>query len=349
MDFLVLGEGEETINEIIGVINEKEKWDKIDGICFLGRDANLIRTNPRKPLDDLDVVSPPARHLYNNNLYHPVPNLYRQLPATNMITSRGCPYGKCAFCYEAGRMGQKYRRHSPERIVSEIRELQKEYGIKEIVFWDDNFVVNKGWIKRFCALLIEEKVNITWSCYSRVDMVDREMLTCLARAGCWTIFYGLESGVQELLDIVNKGITLRQSQEAIRMTHEAGIQTRGSFMLALPGENPKLAKKTVDFAINLDLDSAQFLATYPEYGTKLYDKAVTVGKFMEYKGGHGVTYVPDGYRNAEEVKKVMRRAYLRFYLRPGFFLKYFKRIKSWDDFLRYLECFKMIIGITSKN
>jgi len=345
IDFLVLGEGEETINEIINSINDKEKWHNIDGICFLGKDANFIRTNPRKAVDDLDKISPPARHLYDNNLYRPIPNLYRQLPATNMITSRGCPYGRCAFCYEAGRMGQRYRRHSPERIVYEIKELQNQNGIKEIAFWDDNFVVNREWVRRFCTLLIEEKLNITWSCYSRVDMVDEEMLTFLAKAGCWSIFYGLESGVQELLDIVDKGITLQQSQKAIRMTHEVGIESRGSFMLALPGENPELAKKTIDFAIGLDLDSVQFLATYPEYGTKLYDKAVTAGKFMEYKGRHGVTYVPEGYRNAEEVKRVIRMAYLKFYLRPIFFLKYLKRIKNWRDFLRYFEGSKMVIGI----
>ena len=242
-------------------------------------------------------------------------------------------------------MGQRYRRHSPERIIHEIKELQKQYGIKEIAFWDDNFVVSREWVRRFCGLLIEEKLNITWSCYSRVDMVDEETLAFLARAGCWSIFYGLESGVQELLDTVDKGITLQQSQKAIRMTHKMGIESRGSFMLALPGESSELAKKTIDFAIALDLDSAQFMATYPEYGTKLYDKALTAGKFMEYKGRHGVTYVPEGYRNAEEVKRVIRMAYLKFYLRPAFFLKYLKRIKSWRDFLRYFEGSKMVIGI----
>ena len=346
IDFLVLGEGEVTVLEILRVIDNKNKWSTVDGICFLDKDKNLVRTKNRNGIDDLDTILPPARHLYNNSLYHPIPNLYRQLPATNMVTSRGCPYGRCAFCYQAGKIGQRYRRHSPGRIINEIKDLIKLYGIREIAFWDDNFVVNHSWVKKFCNMLIEEKLSITWSCYSRVDMVNREILDILAKAGCWSIFYGLESGVQRLLDLVDKGITLAQSETAIRLTHEAGIETRGSFMLALPGENPSFAKKTIDFAIKLNLDSAQFLATYPEYGTKLYEKAMPAGKFMKYHGRHGVTYVPEGYKNAFEVRKMIKYAYLRFYLRPTFFLKYIKKIRNLNDFLKFFEGFKMILGIT---
>jgi len=349
MDFLVLGEGEETMLEILKVMDDKNRWHNIDGICFLDRDKNIIRTKDRRVIDDLDTIAPPARHLYDHSLYHPIPNLYRQLPATNMITSRGCPYGKCAFCYQAGKVGARYRRHSPERIVAEIKDLKSARGIREIAFWDDNFVINHNWIKKFCGMLVYEKLDISWSCYSRVDLVNKEILDVLAKAGCWSIFYGLESGVQELLDMVDKGITIEQGEAAIRLTHEAGIETRGSFMLALPGENPRLAKKTIDFAIKLNLDSAQFLATYPEYGTKLYEKAMVAGQFMKYKGRHGVTYVPEGYRDASEVKKMIRTAYLRFYLRPAFFMKYLKRIKSWKDFLKFFEGFKMVLGIAGNK
>ncbi len=349
IDFLVLGEGEATVLDLLKVIDDKDRWHSIDGICFLGHDGNVVRTRNRSAIDDLDTIAPPARHLYDDSLYHPIPNLYRQLPATNMITSRGCPYGRCAFCYQAGKAGQRYRRHSPERIIGEIRDLAKRRGIREIAFWDDNFVINHNWVKKFCAMLTKEKLDITWSCYSRVDMVNKEILDILAKAGCWSIFYGLESGVQELLDTVEKGITLEQSESAIRLTHAAGIETRGSFMLALPGENPALAKKTIDFAIKLNLDSAQFLATYPEYGTKLYEKAMLAGQFMKYKGRHGVTYVPEGYKDASEVKKMIRLAYLRFYLRPSFFLKYMRRIKSWKDFLKFFGGFKMVMGIAGNK
>jgi len=349
IDFLVIGEGERTAVEMAALIGQKAEWKNVDGICFLDDADNFIRTGRRGPVGDLDEIAPPARHLYDSRLYRPIPNLYRQLPATNMITSRGCPYARCAFCYESGRMKQPYRRHSPERVIAEIKELVRTRGIREIAFWDDNFIARNDWAKRFCELLIAEKLGITWSAYSRVDMVDKETLSLLARAGCWSIFYGLESGSQELLDVIDKGITLEQGRSAVRWTHEAGIQTRGSFMLALPGENPGLAKKTVDFAIELDLDSAQFLTTYPEYGTKLYDKAASKGQFMEYRGRHGVTYVPEGYRDADEVEKAMRRAYTRFYLRPSFCLKYLRRIKTREDFFKFFEGFKMILGITGSK
>ena len=112
-------------------------------------------------------------------------------------------------------------------------------------------------------------MKLVWSCYGRVDTTTKDMLREVANAGCWSIFYGLESGNQDLLDGINKGITLEQIRETIKWTHKFGIETRGSFMLALPGETPEKAEKTINFAIELDLDYAQFTPAYPEYGTKL--------------------------------------------------------------------------------
>ena len=332
IDFLVTGEGEATMTEMMNLLDHKERWGDVDGICFKNSQGKLIKTREREPSGNLDDISPPARHLYDYSLYHPIPNLYRQLPAINMITSRGCPYGKCTFCYVGGKI-KHYRRHSPERIISEIKDLIAEYGMKEITFWDDSFVVNKEWVRKFCNLLKEEKLDLSWSCYSRANLVDKEILEIMAGAGCWSIFYGLESGVQKLLDAIEKGITLEQSRRAIKWSHEAGIETRGSFMLALPGENPDLANETINFAIELDLDSVQFTATYPEFGTKLYDDAMTAGKFMEYKSRHSVTYVPEGYKDADEVRRFIRRAYLKFYIRPSLFMKYIRKIKKWEDFM----------------
>ena len=190
-------------------------------------------------------------------------------------------------------------------------------------------------------------MNLVWSCYGRVDTASKEILKEVASAGCWSVFYGLESGNQDLLDFITKGITLEQTKETIKWTHKLGMESRGSFMLALPGETPKKAMKTINFAIEIDLDYAQFFPTYPEYGTKLYELARKKGKII--KGYHGRTkaaYIPEGYKGAKEVEYYIKLAYKKFYFRPYYVWKRLKGIRSFEDIKRYYEGFKFMIGLT---
>ncbi len=239
-----------------------------------------------------------------------------------------------------------YRRQTPEKVVSEISRLVRDFGIKEIAFWDDNFMINEKWVAEFCDRLEKEGINIPWQCYGKVNTVTKDMIEKVAKSGCWNIFYGFESGNQDLLDGIKKGITLEQSRRAARWTHDAGIDTRGSFMLALPDETPEKAMKTIKFAISLDLTFAQFLPTHPEYGTQLYEDALKKGKIVpEYKGRTEATYVPSGYNGPEEVVKMVRKAYRMFYFRPGFFIKHLKRIKDLDTLTQYIDALRFIKGI----
>ena len=178
--------------------------------------------------------------------------------------------------------------------------------------------------------------------------MSEEMLRLVSENGCWSIFYGIESGNQDLLDKLNKGIKLEQIEKTISLTHKYGIETRGSFMLAIPGETKEKAIKTIKFAIELDLDYAQFLPTYPEYGTKLYEVALKEGKLNEnYYGRKKAAYIPDGYKNAEEIEKMINLAYKKFYFRPKYILKTLKKIKSIDDIKKYAEGLWFMIGMSS--
>jgi anaerobic magnesium-protoporphyrin IX monomethyl ester cyclase len=278
--------------------------------------------------------------------YLPLPNQYKRKPVIHMIVIRGCPYS-CAFCSNNAIFGRKIRSRSPESVVEEIEFVKKKYGAKEISFWDDMLTVNKNWIYRFCELLTENKTNVTWTCLARVDSVNKEMLAKMAKAGCWNIFYGFEAGSQMLLDNINKGITLDQIRNAVKWTKEARIEIRGSFMLALPGETPELAEKTIAFAKELNPDYAQFSITTPYPGTRLYDDAEKWGKltknFSVYHGWDAV-FIPYGYKNKKQILELEKKAVRSFYFRPAFIFNTIKNIRSWEDLKRYYKGLRFLLG-----
>jgi len=200
VDVVVIGEGEITFLEIL---NGKER-ENINGIAFIERDSNLDRVikNPdRDRIQDLDNLPIPAYHLLPIDKYKPAKGSYKRLPAMSMITSRGCP-GKCTFCSKT--LGNKLFFQSAERIFNEIQFLIKNYGIKQIQFYDDTFTVWKENVRKLCHLIIENKVDITWTCFARVDYVDSDLLFLMHRAGCHQIMFGVENVDEGVLKNINK-------------------------------------------------------------------------------------------------------------------------------------------------
>lgn len=344
VDFVVVGEGEYSFLELI-----ESSFDKnVKGVYFRDN-GNIVFSGLRETIEDLDKIPIPRRDFFKMEKYIPLPNQYNILPITNMITGRGCGYGKCTFCFEAGRLGHKYRRISPKRAIEEIKYLINNYKIREISFWDDEFVIGNKWVNEFCDLLKSEKIDIKWSCYARVNYVNSDILKKMASVGCWNIFYGLESGNQELLDRVNKNITLEQSRNAVKWAQEAGIQVRGSFMLALPGETPVMARKTIDFAIDLDLDYVQFLFTAPYHGTKLFDQCKEEGTILtenpdEYSLFKAV-FLPKGYSSVDELIEIQKEAYRKFYFRSKYVIKHIKRLRNIEDVKKYWFGLRFLLGM----
>jgi radical SAM superfamily enzyme YgiQ (UPF0313 family) len=353
-DIVVYGEGEITIIELmtllIGNNLSKDKLSKIDGIIFRNGER-IIKTKLRKPIENLDEIPFPARHLLPMNRYIPLPNQYKRTPVVNMVMIRGCPY-QCSFCSNNKVFGRKIRYPSPERAVEEIKHVIKKYGAKEISFWDDMITVNKNWLNNFCDLIIKNKLDIVWSCYARIDSVDQDVLRKMKQAGCWNIFYGIEAGDKKLLDNIDKGITIEQSINAVKWTKEAGIEVRGSFMLCLPGETPELGRKTIAFAIALDPDYAQFSLTTPYPGTKLYEEAKKYGKLDENFDKYDIwepVFLPFGYKSEKEAKKIQKEAFRRFYIRPKYVLGRIRKIKSFEDIKRYINGLLFVIGFLEKR
>jgi radical SAM superfamily enzyme YgiQ (UPF0313 family) len=360
LDLLVYGEGEETFLEIINKYKERG-WNKeeflkdadclkaIDGIAFRDKDSNIKINKSRRQIEDLDSLPCPAWDLLPLGKYIPLPNQYLNKPVIHMVSIRGCPFD-CDFCSNNSVFGRKIRARSPERVVDDIKYVKSKYNMKEISFWDDTMTVNKKWLEKFCNCLIENKVNVTWTCYSRVDTVNLEILKLMKKAGCWNIFYGYESGNQQLLDNINKGITLEQIRNANKWTKEAGIEVRASFMIALPGETPEMAKKTIDFAIELEPEYAQFSITTPYPGTKLFDTAKKSGRLREDFSKYNmweVVYVPEGYMDEKQIVAIEKLAMRKFYFRFRFIFEKIKRVRSFEDIRRYINGLKMAIGFAT--
>ncbi len=315
--------------------------NSIDGIYYTSA-GKAVATKPRSLISDLDELPFPARDLFPLERYAPLPNQYKSLPLTNMVVIRGCPY-VCTFCDQAETIA---RTRSPERTVQEISHCVEHYGVKEISFWDDTMSYNKKWMRKFCELLIEENINVIWSCYAAVNTVNEEILHLMKKAGCWNIFYGFETGVAELLkniDAHKKNRSFEEMKKVSKWTQDAGIEIRGSFMLGLPGETPELAKKTIEQAIELDPEYAQFSITTPYPGTRLYREIkdgkwgkFTTTDFSEFQGWN-VVFLPIGYRDKGEVWEMERKAFQKFYFRPSYIIKKALSIRSLEDLKRYIR------------
>ncbi len=355
-DLVVYGEGELTAWEIMEkfkkcnfnrgrFLNDYHLLGNIDGIVFR-KSKQTIMTSPRQTINNLDDLPYPAWDLLPMKEYIPLPNQYLNKPVIHMVASRGCPF-QCSFCSANAVFGRKIRSLSPNRLVDIIRYVKDKFRAREISFWDDSLTVNKKWLLEFCRLMITEKIDVTWTCYARADCVDREMLSWMKKAGCWNIFYGFESGNQELLDLVGKNITLAQIRKANRLTKEAGIEVRASFMIALPKETPQMAQKTIDFAVSLNPDYAQFCITTPFPKTKLYENAQKYGKlsadFSKYNVWEAV-FIPHGYKDKKEIEKMEKRAVRQFYLRFSYIFGRLRKIRSFKDIVRYFKGLKMLVG-----
>jgi radical SAM superfamily enzyme YgiQ (UPF0313 family) len=221
------------------------------------------------------------------------------------------------------------------------------FRISQLNIEADTLTVNRKFIKALCHGLIDSGINrkIRWTCESRVDTVDGEILDLMHQAGCWQISYGVETGSQRLLDSINKSISLEQIERVFQMTKKAGISIRGFFMLGLPGETPQESQATIDFAKKLNPLWAQFTVTVPYPGTSMYEDLDKQGKIRTHdwtkyntwsgwQGNRDIPFIPDG-RTAEELQSLQKRALREFYLRPVVALQFLKHIQSWKDFQKY--------------
>jgi radical SAM superfamily enzyme YgiQ (UPF0313 family) len=348
LDFAVVGEAEQTIVEVLKKIERGDSLKGVRGLCYRDN-GRIVRTEPRPVLMNMDLTPSPEWSICDLKKYYPLPMMYKRHPVILYMASRGCPYGQCTFCYEAGSAAPIYRRHSPERVVRDMKEAVVKFGVREVAFWDDIFLVDESWVLKFCELLRNEGLEkeIVWQAYGYAGTLTKKMVDAAARAGCWNVYLGFESANQDVLDRVKKGVKAEQTAQAIKWVLDAGMDARGTFILSLPGESPEKAMNSVRFAIENKISYVMFYPYFPEYGTPLYYELVQEGKVIDdvYKGRGAAQYVPEGYRDAEEVNETVRRAYRKFYLRPSYILHRLSRIRTWEDIKQHYNALQFVIGL----
>jgi len=320
IDAGVVGEGEITLLELAErVLGGGRSFEGIDGLCFR-RDGEIVRSRPRALIEDLDSLPLPAYDLLPMDLYRPSINWIRKLPSMMVYTARGCPY-RCTFCAANANFGRTVRFRKPEKIMEEIEFYEERYGIRQVIFYDDTLIVNKKQIRSLCDLLLRRKTVLPWGCFSTIGAVDAELARTMKKAGCFMIYFGLESGSDAMLKKMNKSYrSTALAASVLRSVREAGIMPIGSFMFGHPGDSEEGIRRTIRFALDLPLGYATFVTVVPFPGSFLFDDARRRGilparitdwsGFEEFREPFILGDVP-----REVLLRSMRLAYRKFYFR----------------------------------
>jgi anaerobic magnesium-protoporphyrin IX monomethyl ester cyclase len=339
VDIAVYGEGEITFLEIL----ESKPLEKILGIVY--REGNSVITNPSRPfIQNLDKLPFPAWDLFPLSKYKIHPPYGKSKKFMNMITSRGCPY-RCAYCSKV--WGHSFRGMSPERVFKEIKHLYDNYGIREFRFYDDDFTMDMKRAEKICDLITESDIKISWSCTTRVNLVNKRLLEKMKKSGCFLISYGIESGSQEILDTIRKGYTIDQVRNAFRWTKEVGIRILGYVILGLPGETEETISDSIKLIkeINPDFCSWGILSIYPNTDIKKMFEERNA-KFYPYTnwGTFSVVKSSDEYNEhilfAEEnlsrefLENKLKEINRMFYLTPERVINELLKIRSFREFTR---------------
>lgn len=341
-DFGAVNSAYYTVPRLLEELEGGRRFQDVPGLVYK-RDGEVIVTPPYRVMENFDDYPNPARHLLPNELYAEFPTERRNF--TVMVTSKGCPMG-CLFC-EAGRT--PYNPRSAMTVVKEMQECVDRYGIHEIDIFDYEFLIDR---KRSMAIIREmqrRRLDVIWACRARIDSVDEEILKEMKAAGCNRIYFGIESGVQEILDRVNKGITLEQVRETIKLTKRIGIRALGFFLIGSPGETTETIKQTLKFAKELDLDYVQFSKVTAKPLTPLWRQLVEeTGQdyWKDYILGLTEEQVlprPWTSLSNEEIDRITKEAYVKYHRRPGFLLRSTFKCRSFEEFRRKFLAFMEMV------
>jgi len=253
-----------------------------------------------------------------------------QKQSGGIITSRGCVYS-CSYCSSSLIMGKKFRSRSPDNVVDEIEELIDNYQISDIGFMDDTFMLNKRRSNDIADEIKARDLNLSFVASSRVDRVNRSLLQNLKSPGMNTIYYGVESGSQRILDLMEKNITLKNAEDAVNTAKNAGLEVLTSFILGYPGETEDDINKTINFSTKLDPDYCQYSILTPFPGTKIYNELLKKDLIDEDWDEYTVLNPVLKYDEMGLTNKIVRNklvtAYLKFYARPKYLLSHRNMIK----------------------
>jgi anaerobic magnesium-protoporphyrin IX monomethyl ester cyclase len=352
VDILVRSEGEDTIVDLHEYFRGKRELSAIGGISY--RQNGRIVSNADRPLiENLDRIPFPAWELFPLSRYTSIAGKYGY--ALPVMSSRGCPFG-CTFCYK-GVFGRTYRARTPENVVAEIERLAADFKIREFVILDDNFALKEDRALAICDLLIRKKIRLPWRLSNSIAVKNSSsrLFHKLKEAGCYQVSIGVESGNQEILDGINKGIKLAEIENTFRLTREAGLETIAFFMIGNLGENEATIDDTIRFAKRIRPDFAQFTIATPYPGTGMYEQVKREGRLLFKSWEELASYGAKGAfchgaLNPELMERKYRQAYSSFYLRPGYaFKRLMRTLFAPGGFRNTLKGIRVFCGMIAKK
>jgi radical SAM superfamily enzyme YgiQ (UPF0313 family) len=243
--------------------------------------------------------------------------------------------------------GHRQRFRSVENVISEVRRLVDRYGVRELNIDDGTFTTNRKRVIEFCRRVRKEKFDLIWTCNGRVDTLDDQMLAEMKKAGCKMIRLGVESGSQEVLDKIRKGLTLGQIEDGFRMVKKHGIQALGGFMFGFPYDSRKTVEETIQFAKRLSPDQVQFSISMCYPGTSLYEYAkendlLLAKSFKEFDMTHGPVVKTVDMERAD-LEHILARAYREYYFRPSFMIQTLFNMAGTDEIRRVMRSMKSLV------
>ncbi len=314
VDVVVRGEPELTVRDLARRRSAGESLQGVAGTTWQRADGEIVHEAEREKIGTLDELPIPARHLLENDLYR-FPGLEEAV--TTVKSSRGCPLD-CSFCGYTLAQGLKFRFRSPEHVVSELVDLHRNHGLRQVVFRDPIFTTRKDRVRDICDGIMREGLDLEWQCETAIKTLDRPTLEKMAASGCRHISLGVESGNQEIQKkhCGNKLKDHAQAQGVFDDCRELGIETRAFCMIGFPEETPAMVEETLDLVERLDPDQVQFCAVTAYPGTPLYkmlygDERLDYARMTGFQALEGNEHMTAG-----DIEAKIREAYRRFYLRP---------------------------------
>lgn len=336
-DMGVVGDGEETMLDICDHVESGSELDKIPGTIVRLKDGEIVQ-NPSRPVPkDIDRYPMPAWDLLPVSSYNCLTLLK---PFATMVTTRGCPW-HCGYCSQV--YSEKLRFRDPMLVVDEMEHLEKTYGVREIVMFDETFTIGKKRMRKLSEEILRRNLKVKFNIRARVDTVDRETLTLLKRAGLKSIHMGVEAGTDRVLKIMNKQITREQTVRAFRIAREVGIETRGYFMVGYYDSTPEDVEEMIRFSSSIGLDWASYSVATALPATDLYriaqERGYVDGDFWRrytINGGGPIPQLETETFTAERLRQYRTKAYMNFYLRPDLIRRKLSKSEGREELMEML-------------
>ena len=346
IDYVFVGEAEYGFSYFVRHFYSQDRF-KAPGLGY--RNGGGIVINEPKLVVDLDEIPFPD---YKKMQFEKYPKMYfmKYFPAAPMMSSRGCPYN-CTFCAGHKVSGRRWRARSVGNIMKEVEYLKKEYGIREIDFWDDNFAFDKKRVEEFCRLLNLSGDKIKWWCPNgvHINTVDKDLLAVMRESGCYAIAFGVESGSERIRDEMQKHISMSRLEEMVEFSNRIGLRTQGFFIIGYPEENEEDILKTIRISRSLPFLRASFCLFQPIIGSEIYDRLINEKAIDEKHLGlvscdYSKVSMPTRFiKNVSRIKRLQRKAIIEFYFRPKVLLRLLFENMSFSQIKELLSIVKKYV------